>query len=170
MSELNHEIFCDLQQQPGSDRTVIIGGGIVGSALAYYLSRDSSSSQVVLIDASQSNPQGSTAFAPGFVGQLNSISHLTKVAKESVEAYSKIPGMRSLSLVLTWLTISRRFSACWGSGNCKYGSRHHGASSSTRACTCRWTPSGNPLVRRCVEACTAFSCSRWTVSSAVFPL
>ncbi|KAH6704066.1 N,N-dimethylglycine oxidase [Leptodontidium sp. MPI-SDFR-AT-0119] len=92
MSESTVEIFNGLQQQSSANRTVIIGGGIVGSALAYYLSRNGSSSQIILIDASHSNPQGSTAFAPGFVGQLNSISHLTKVAKESVEAYSKIPG------------------------------------------------------------------------------
>ncbi|KAH7364854.1 N,N-dimethylglycine oxidase [Rhexocercosporidium sp. MPI-PUGE-AT-0058] len=92
MSMSSLEIIQDLKQQPASDRTVIIGGGIVGSALAYYLSRDSLSSHIILIDASQSNPQGSTAFAPGFVGQLNSIDHLTKLAKESVGAYSNITG------------------------------------------------------------------------------
>ncbi|PVH70905.1 DAO-domain-containing protein [Cadophora sp. DSE1049] len=92
MAKSASEIFNDLQQQSPTDRTVIIGGGIVGSALAYYLSQNETPSQIVLIDASQSHPQGSTAFAPGFVGQLNSISHLTQVAKESVKAYHKIPG------------------------------------------------------------------------------
>ncbi|KAG4431964.1 hypothetical protein IFR05_012560 [Cadophora sp. M221] len=92
MSKSTTELFHDMQQQSSMNRTVIIGGGIVGSALAYYLSQNGSSSQIILIDASHSNPQGSTAFAPGFVGQLNSINHLTKAAKESVEAYSKIPG------------------------------------------------------------------------------
>lgn len=94
------EIFNDLQQQSPTDRIIVVGGGIVGSALAYYLSQSAESTQIVLIDASQSNPQGSTAFAPGFVGQLNSINHLTQVAKESVKAYQKIPGMLTIQLFL----------------------------------------------------------------------
>ncbi|KAK0108652.1 hypothetical protein ONS95_003445 [Cadophora gregata] len=85
-------IFSDLQHQSATDRIVIIGGGIVGSALAYYLSQNFDPSRIVLIDSSQSIPQGSTAFAPGFVGQLNTINHLTRVAKESVKAYLQIPG------------------------------------------------------------------------------
>lgn len=107
------EVFHDLLQQPPNDRTIIIGGGIVGSALAYHLSRDWASCQVVLLDPSLSHPQGSTAFAPGFVGQLNSIGHLTKVAKESVAAYSKIPGTLGDSSGLFQLTVTRCFSTCW---------------------------------------------------------
>lgn len=94
------EIFNDLQQQSPTDRIIVVGGGIVGSALAYYLSQSAESTQIVLIDASQSHPQGSTAFAPGFVGQLNSIHHLSQVAKESVKAYQKIPGMLTIQLFL----------------------------------------------------------------------
>ncbi|KAH7400424.1 N,N-dimethylglycine oxidase [Cadophora sp. MPI-SDFR-AT-0126] len=91
MAKPASEVFDDLQQHSPAGRTVIIGGGIVGSALAYYLSQNANELQIVLIDASQSNPQGSTAYAPGLVGQLNSIGHLTQVAKESVKAYIKIP-------------------------------------------------------------------------------
>ena len=68
----------------------ILGGGIVGSALAYFLSARITPSQITLIDPSASS--GSTTIAPGLIGQLNSISHLTTAAKETVETYSKIPG------------------------------------------------------------------------------
>jgi glycine/D-amino acid oxidase-like deaminating enzyme len=77
------------------NRIVIVGGGIVGSSLAYFLSNKSPASDIILLDASLSSPQGSTAFAPGLVGQLNEIDHLTKMAKESVEEYSKIHGINN---------------------------------------------------------------------------
>lgn len=73
-------------------RIVIIGGGIVGSALAFYLSTKASNAEIILLDPSLETLQGSTAIAPGLVGQLNEINHLTRVAKESVVAYTSIPG------------------------------------------------------------------------------
>lgn len=85
--------FKDLQEDATSDRTIIIGGGIVGSVLAYFLSATKiPASQIILLDASLTQPQGSTAFAPGFVGQLNTLKSLTEMAKESVAHYAKIPG------------------------------------------------------------------------------
>ena len=93
MAATPSQIFKCLQEDPTSDRTIIIGGGIVGSALAYFLSSNRNPvSQIILLDASLSDPQGSTAFAPGFVGQLNTIKPLTEMAKESVAHYMKIPG------------------------------------------------------------------------------
>ena len=84
--------FREVQDGNSGGRIIIIGGGIVGSCLAYSLSQKASA-QVILLDDSLSDPQGSTAFAPGFVGQLNTVGHLTQMAKETVEEYSKIPGM-----------------------------------------------------------------------------
>ncbi|XMA20730.1 hypothetical protein WAI453_013521 [Rhynchosporium graminicola] len=69
MTRSNKDTFHDIQQQSFTNKTVIIGGGIVGSAIEYYLSRDASPKQI-----------------------LNSIEHLTNTAKDRVEAYSKIPG------------------------------------------------------------------------------
>jgi glycine/D-amino acid oxidase-like deaminating enzyme len=77
---------------PTHQRITILGAGIVGSALAFNLSTDLTSSQIILLDASPSSTNGSTALAPGLVGQLNTIPHLTAMAKETVAAYSKIPG------------------------------------------------------------------------------
>jgi glycine/D-amino acid oxidase-like deaminating enzyme len=78
------------------DRIVIVGGGIVGSSLAYFLSHKCPGSHIILLDASLSSPRGSSAFAPGLVGQLNEIDYLTQMAKESVKEYSEIPGIDNL--------------------------------------------------------------------------
>jgi glycine/D-amino acid oxidase-like deaminating enzyme len=85
--------FEDIQNGATADRIFIIGGGIAGSALAYYLSIWQSEKQVVVLDKSLGPMlQGSTAYAPGFVGQLNVSSVLTTLAKDSVEEYVAIPG------------------------------------------------------------------------------
>ncbi|KAL4787980.1 FAD dependent oxidoreductase [Aspergillus varians] len=80
-----------MASQRNSD-IVIIGGGIVGSALAYYLSSSDDGKKVTLIDRSFSRLTGSTGYAPGFVGQFNESSVLTRLAIESVAEYSKVPG------------------------------------------------------------------------------
>ena len=72
-------------------RTVIIGAGIVGSAIASYLSIRTSE-QIVVLDQCLSPLNGSTGHAPGFVGQLNESLVLTALAKESVQAYRGMPG------------------------------------------------------------------------------
>lgn len=75
--------------QSNKDRVVIVGGGIVGAALANFLS-ERKTLQVVLIDRSISSLNGSTSHAPGLVGQLNKDLHLTRLAKASVKEYHKI--------------------------------------------------------------------------------
>ncbi|KAE8375827.1 FAD dependent oxidoreductase [Aspergillus bertholletiae] len=68
----------------------IVGGGIVGSALAYFLSQTDKS--VTLIDKSLSQTTGSTGYAPGFVGQFNESPVLTRLAMETVREYTRVPG------------------------------------------------------------------------------
>ena len=97
MANVLEDVFTSITGREWEDRIVIVGGGIVGSSLAYFLSHRSPYSHVILLDASLSSPQGSTAFAPGLVGQLNEIDHLTQMAKESVEEYSKIHGINTFS-------------------------------------------------------------------------
>ena len=73
--------------------TAIIGAGIVGSALAYFLSNSSENgTRVALIDRTFTRLRGSTAYAPGFVGQFNESDVLTRLAIDSVSEYSKVPG------------------------------------------------------------------------------
>ncbi|KKK19765.1 hypothetical protein P175DRAFT_0505029 [Aspergillus ochraceoroseus IBT 24754] len=71
---------------------VIIGRGIVGSALAYFWSISDAEKRVVVIDRSFSTLKGSTGVAPGFVGQFNESEVLTRLAIDSVKEYLKIPG------------------------------------------------------------------------------
>jgi glycine/D-amino acid oxidase-like deaminating enzyme len=73
------------------DPIVIIGGGIVGSALAAYLS-EICTTRIIVIEPSIDELQGSTGHAPGFVGQLNQLPALTQLAKCSVSEYCKILG------------------------------------------------------------------------------
>ncbi|CAG7919726.1 unnamed protein product [Penicillium olsonii] len=86
--------ISDLNDNVSSERIFIVGGGIVGAALAFYLSRNlpsSSNRQIVIIDRCLKKSLGSTGHAPGFVGQLNQSPVLTKLAKDTVSEYLLIP-------------------------------------------------------------------------------
>ncbi|KAL5045471.1 hypothetical protein BDW71DRAFT_183823 [Aspergillus fruticulosus] len=71
---------------------VIVGAGIVGSALAYFLSSLDNGKKVTVIDRDLSRLNGSTGYAPGFVGQFNESEVLTRLAIDSVGEYLKVPG------------------------------------------------------------------------------
>lgn len=81
-----------LNDNPSPRRIIIVGGGIVGAALAFHLSKAKSEHHIVLIDKSLDNLLGSTGHAPGFVGQLNESPVLTRLAKDTVQDYLTIPG------------------------------------------------------------------------------
>ncbi|KAK6008095.1 hypothetical protein QM012_004909 [Aureobasidium pullulans] len=70
--------------------TIIIGAGIVGSSLAYFLSESTPKANILVLDRSLSTIAGSTGYAPGFIGQYNEKSSLTKLAIESVKEYAKL--------------------------------------------------------------------------------
>lgn len=74
------------------ESVIIVGAGIVGSALAYYLSTSPTPRRITIVDRSFSPLLGSTGHAPGFVGQFNESDVLTKLAIETVSEYTKIPG------------------------------------------------------------------------------
>ncbi|GKT47165.1 dimethylglycine oxidase [Colletotrichum spaethianum] len=71
---------------------IIVGAGIVGSALAHFLSASPTPRNITIIDRSFGPLLGSTGHAPGFVGQFNESKVLTKLAVETVAEYIKIPG------------------------------------------------------------------------------
>ncbi|KAK1593600.1 FAD dependent oxidoreductase [Colletotrichum navitas] len=75
-----------------TETVIIVGAGIVGSALAYFLSSSPTPRRITLIDRSFGPLVGSTGHAPGFVGQFNESEVLTKLAVETVSEYTKIPG------------------------------------------------------------------------------
>ncbi|KAJ4171043.1 hypothetical protein NW754_007186 [Fusarium falciforme] len=74
------------------ETVVIVGAGIVGSALAYFLSQSPTRRNIKIIDRSFSPLLGSTGHAPGFVGQFNESVVLSKLAIDTVAEYTKIPG------------------------------------------------------------------------------
>lgn len=78
-------------QSSENNLIIIVGAGIVGSALAAYLSEDRSNGPILLIDRSFSEILGSTSYAPGFLGQYNESSVLTKLAVDSLNGYDRFP-------------------------------------------------------------------------------
>lgn len=78
-------------QKTESYATIIVGAGIVGSALAAFLSEDESAGRTLLIDRSFKDVVGSTGYAPGFLGQFNESDVLTKLAVNSLKEYDRFP-------------------------------------------------------------------------------
>lgn len=75
-----------------TESVIIVGAGIVGSSLAYFLSQSPTPRKITLIDRSFTSLLGSSGIAPGFIGQFNESEVLTKLAINSVSEYVKIPG------------------------------------------------------------------------------
>ncbi|KAL4903211.1 hypothetical protein BDW74DRAFT_156869 [Aspergillus multicolor] len=91
---LSHTIKAqrgNMTAQHSSD-IVIVGGGIVGSALAYFLASFDDGKKVTVVERNLAPLEGSTGYAPGFVGQFNESEVLTRLAVESVAEYLKVPG------------------------------------------------------------------------------
>lgn len=74
-----------------NNTVAVVGGGIVGSALAAFLSKNAPSNHILLIDRSVSHVLGSTAYAPGFSGQFNHNFVLTQLAVDSLKDHDQFP-------------------------------------------------------------------------------
>ncbi|HVE50384.1 MAG TPA: FAD-dependent oxidoreductase [Casimicrobiaceae bacterium] len=73
---------------PTQARIVIIGGGCIGSSIAYHLAKRGAR-DVVLLERLQLT-HGATWHAAGLVGQLRSSSNLTRLMRYSAELYDKL--------------------------------------------------------------------------------
>lgn len=73
---------------PGSARIVIIGGGIVGSSVAYHLGA-MGLTDVILLERGRLT-SGSTWHAAGLVGQLRSSANITQLLGYSVALYDRL--------------------------------------------------------------------------------
>src|SRR6202051_4623472 len=73
---------------PSSAKIVIVGGGIVGSSVAYHLGAIGQT-DVVLLERNKLT-SGSTWHAAGLVGQLRSSANITQLLKYSVELYDRL--------------------------------------------------------------------------------
>ena len=70
---------------PSSARIVIIGGGILGCSIAYWLTKYGET-DVVLVEQHHLT-DGATWHAAGLVGQLRSSRNTTRMLEQSVEMY-----------------------------------------------------------------------------------
>src|SRR3954454_6788203 len=66
---------------PTSARAVIVGAGIVGSSVAYHLTREGWTDIVLLDQGPLWRTGGSTSHAPGLVFQLNPSHTMTQMAR-----------------------------------------------------------------------------------------
>jgi 4-methylaminobutanoate oxidase (formaldehyde-forming) len=73
---------------PRHARVVIVGGGIVGTSVAYHLARLGWTDVVLLEQGSLSG--GTTWHAAGLVGQLRSSSNLTQLIRYSADLYRRL--------------------------------------------------------------------------------
>src|SRR3954447_26192724 len=72
---------------PASARAVVIGAGIVGNSLAYWLS-ELGWSELVLVDKGPlPNPGGSTGHASNFIFPVDHSKEMTKLTLDSVRQY-----------------------------------------------------------------------------------
>ncbi|EEQ84449.1 hypothetical protein RJZ56_000070 [Blastomyces dermatitidis] len=87
--------FSTIQKNTTENSIFIVGGGIVGSSLAYYLSKSATAQngipKIVVLEKSLGSLLGSTNYAPGFVGQYNDSAIETKLAMDSVREYLTVP-------------------------------------------------------------------------------
>ncbi|KAL3474016.1 hypothetical protein BJX99DRAFT_232539 [Aspergillus californicus] len=70
---------------------IIIGGGIIGSVSACFLSTFNVGKKITVIDRSFSRADWLNRLCPRFVGQLNESEALTRFAIDSVIQYSNVP-------------------------------------------------------------------------------
>ncbi len=73
---------------PSSARVIVVGGGIVGSSVAYHLTKLGWSD--VLLLEQNTLAGGTTWHAAGLVGQLRTSNSMTKINKYSVELYPRL--------------------------------------------------------------------------------
>mgnify|MGYP001013622723 CR=1 FL=1 len=79
-----------------ADRNVhilIVGGGAIGTSLAYHLARDGAK-DVLLVEKAQLT-HGCTWHAAGLVGQLRGKRNLTRLMQNSVAVFDRLLGLRN---------------------------------------------------------------------------
>jgi len=74
---------------PSSARVVVVGGGIVGSSVAYHLTRLGVDDVVVLERGRLTN--GTTWHAAGLVAQVRGTHALTELSKTNADLYERLP-------------------------------------------------------------------------------
>src|SRR6476620_5650909 len=73
---------------PAESKVVIVGGGVIGTSVAYHLTQ-LGWKDVVLIEQGQLGG-GTSWHAAGLVGRLRTSNSMTRINKYTVELYSQI--------------------------------------------------------------------------------
>src|SRR3977135_2064459 len=81
-------IMASNQSLPAATKVVVVGGGVIGTSVAYHLAqlgwRD-----VVLLEQNQLSA-GTSWHAAGLVGRLRTSNSMTRINKYTVELYSQL--------------------------------------------------------------------------------
>ena len=106
--DIDPSAVVEVSGLPDRARVVIVGGGIIGSSIAYHLTREGETDVVLLERGKLSN--GTTWHAAGLVSQVRGTHALTALSRVNAETYERLPaetgvetGMRRIGA----LTVAR---------------------------------------------------------------
>ena len=106
--DIDPSAVVEVSGLPDRARVVIVGGGIIGSSIAYHLTREGETDVVLLERGKLSN--GTTWHAAGLVSQVRGTHALTALSRINAETYERLPaetgvetGMRRIGA----LTVAR---------------------------------------------------------------
>jgi len=80
---------------PGRAQVVVIGGGVIGTSVAYHLTK-LGLTDVVLVEQGQLS-SGTTWHAAGLVGQLRASESLTRLVQYSTQLYTELEAETGLT-------------------------------------------------------------------------
>jgi heterotetrameric sarcosine oxidase gamma subunit len=87
--ELSDDVLSPVTDLPDRARVVIVGAGIIGSSIAYHLTRAGETDVVTLERGTVSN--GTSWHAAGLVSQVRGTHALTALSRINAETYARLP-------------------------------------------------------------------------------
>ena len=88
--DLDPSTVVKAAELPERARVVIVGGGIIGSSIAYHLTQEGETDVVVLERGRLTN--GTTWHAAGLVSQVRGTHALTALSRVNADTYERLPG------------------------------------------------------------------------------
>ena len=87
--ELSDDVLAPVADLPDRARVVIVGAGIIGSSIAYHLTRAGETDVVMIERGTISN--GTSWHAAGLVSQVRGTHALTALSRVNAETYARLP-------------------------------------------------------------------------------